>query len=146
MVEVLGPQHVEVDGQAARARRRAPATRARPGAHECTHGSAPASVIAASTHSSAAEASGGSTRRCRPKPEAVGTAPAEHRGQRRLVDLHDQPLGAGQPAAQVGDVVADPLGERLGEVAAGAVVGEDLVAARLLDGRGQRPRAGRPGP
>ena len=34
------------------------------------------------------------------------------------------------------------LGQRLRELAAGAVVAEHLVAARLLDGGGQRPRAG----
>ena len=66
----------------------------------------------------------------------------EHGRQRRLVDLHQQLGRPGQPAAQVGDVVEQALRERLGEVAPGAVVGEDLVAAGLLDGRGERPRSG----
>ena len=47
-----------------------------PAAHECTQGSAPAPVMASSTQPSACEASGGCTVRCRPKPDAVGTAPA----------------------------------------------------------------------
>ncbi len=37
-------------------------------------------------------------------------------------------------------MVADPLGQRLSEVSTGAVVGQDLVTARLLHGRGQCPR------
>ena len=65
----------------------------------------------------------------------------EHRRQRGLVDLHDD-LGVRDPAADVGDVVAQTLGERLGELAARAVVGEHPVAAGPLDRRGQRPRSG----
>ena len=69
----------------------------------------------------------------RPVPAEAGRGrhrAGQHGGQRRLVDLHDQPVDAGQPAAQVGDVVAHALGQRLGQLAAGAVVGEHLVAAR----------------
>ena len=66
----------------------------------------------------------------------------QHRGQRGLVDLDDQPVRAREPAAQVGDVGGEPLGQRLGELAPGAEVGEHLVAARPLDGRRQRPRSG----
>ena len=62
----------------------APAPRTRPqgtpGAHECTHGSAPSSAIAESTVSSSAEASGGCTTRCLENPEAVGTAPLSTAG------------------------------------------------------------------
>ena len=47
-----------------------------------------------------------------------------------------------QPAAQVGDVDGEPLGQRLRELAPGTEVGEHLVPARPLDGRGQRPRSG----
>ena len=66
---------------------------------------------------------------------------AEHGRQRRLVDLHDDPA-PGDPAPHVGDVAAQPLGERLRELAAGAVVGEHPVAAGPLDGGRQRPRTG----
>ena len=63
---------------------RAPAPRTsaigKPGAHECTRGTAPASVIAAKTASRASEASGGCTTRCRPKPDAVGICPASTAG------------------------------------------------------------------
>ena len=65
----------------------------------------------------------------------------QHRRQGRLVDLHDDPLG-GDPAAYVGEMGRHALGERLRQLASSAVVGEHLVAARLLDGRGERPRAG----
>jgi hypothetical protein len=61
--------------------------------------------------------------------------------EHRLVDLHDQPFDAGQPTAYVAHVVAQSLGQGLAELAAGAVVAEHLVAARLLDGRGQGPRS-----
>ena len=47
----------------------------------------------------------------RPVPAEAGRGrdrAREHRGQRRLVDLDDDPLGAGHPAAYVGDVVATP--------------------------------------
>ena len=70
-----------------------------PAAQECTHGSAPASAMAPSTHSSAADASGGCTARCRPKPDAVGTLRLQHGRQRRLVHLHHQPVDARQAAA-----------------------------------------------
>ena len=39
-------------------------------------------------------------------------------------------------------MLAQTLGERLGEVAAGAVVGEDLVTTGSFDGGGQGPGAG----
>ena len=39
-------------------------------------------------------------------------------------------------------MVAQALGERLGQLPAGTVVGEHLVAAGLLHGRGQGPRSG----
>ena len=39
-------------------------------------------------------------------------------------------------------MVAQPLGQRLGQLAAGAVVGQHLVAARPLDGGRERPRPG----
>ena len=76
---------------------RAPAPRSRssgvPGAHECTHGSAPASATAASTQPERlATPRAGATTRCRPKPDAVGTRRVQHGGQRGLVDLDDQPV------------------------------------------------------
>ena len=49
---------------------------------------------AASTHSSAADASGGWTTRCRPKPGRGRDRARQHGRQRRLVDLYDDPLGA----------------------------------------------------
>ena len=90
--EPLGAGAAEQVERGARARTSAPT--ARP----------PAPVTASSTQPSACEASGGCTVRCRPKPDAVGTAPAEHRGQGGLVDLDDQPGRARHPAAYVGDV------------------------------------------
>ena len=127
----------------ARGRRRRGAGRAAcPAAHECTHGSAPASAIASSTQPSASEASGGCTVRCRPKPDAVGTAPASTAVSAGSSTWTTSRCRAGHPAAYVGDVVAEPLGQRLRQLAAGAEVGEHLVAARPLDGRGQRPRSG----
>ena len=66
----------------------------------------------------------------------------QHGGQRGLVDLYDEPVDAGQPAAEVADVAAHALRECLGEIATRAVVGEDLVAAGPLDGCGQGPRPG----
>jgi hypothetical protein len=64
----------------------------------------------------------------------------EHRGQGRLVELDDD-VRAG-PLAHLGDVSAQALGERLGELPQRARVGDHPVAARQLDLRGQRPRAG----
>ena len=61
--------------------------------------------------------------------------------QRRLVELEDQ-RGAGHASLHVREVEADPLGQRLRQLTAGAEVGEHLVAARLLDGRGERPWSG----
>ena len=66
----------------------------------------------------------------------------QHRGQRGLVDLDHHPVRARQPAAQVGDVSGQPLGQCLRELAPGAEVREHLVPARPLDGRRQRPRSG----
>ena len=68
-----------------------------------------------------------------------GHLPGQHRGQGRLVHLDDDALGV-DPAAEVGEMVGHPFGQGLGDLAAGTVVGEQLVAARPLDGRGQRPR------
>jgi hypothetical protein len=39
-------------------------------------------------------------------------------------------------------VVADPLGQRLGQLSPGAVVGQQAVTARLLHSGGERPRPG----
>ena len=113
-----------------------------PAAHECTHGSAPAPVIASSTQPSACEASGGCTVRCRPKPDAVGTAPASTAVSAGSSTWTTSRCPRRQPAAQVGDVDGEPLGQRLRQLAPGAEVGEHLVAARPLDGRRQRPRSG----
>jgi hypothetical protein len=83
--------------------------------------------------------------------EAAGAVPVEagrgrhparqHGRQRGLVELHDQ-VGAGDPPAQVGDVRPQSFGERLGQLAPGAVVGQHAVAARALDRRGEGPRSG----
>ena len=94
-----------------------------PGAHECTHGSPPASVTAASTHSRCSDASGGSTARCRPKPDAVGTWAPSTAASAGSSTWTTSRSGAGHPAAYVGHVVAHALGQRLRELAAGAVVG-----------------------
>ena len=67
-------------------------------------------------------------------------ASGQHGGQRWFVDLHDQALHAAQPAPCVGDMVPEAFGQCLGELPAGADVAQHLVAARLLDGRRQRPR------
>ena len=72
-------------------------------------------------------------------------APASTAGSAGSSTCTINALDAGHPAAQVGDVVADALGQRLRQLAPGAVVGEHLVAARLLDGRGEGPGSGRPG-
>ena len=53
-----------------------------------------------------------------------------------------RPSAPGQPAADVGDVAAQPLGQRLRQLAAGAEVGEHPVAARSLDRGRERPRPG----
>ena len=114
-----------------------------PGAHEWAQGSAPDSAAAANTHSEVLGELG-------PVHRAV---PAEPRGGRHLRGAAPPPRAGsstwsrsgpapGDPAAYVGQVVADPLGERLRQLAAGAVVGEHLVAARPLDGGRQRPGAG----
>ena len=110
-------------------------------AQQCATGVAPDSVTAANTHSSGGLARGGSTERCRWKPDAVGIRPAITAGSAGSSTCTTQ-VGARDPAAHVGDVVAQALGERLGQLAAGAVVGQHPVAARPLDRRGQRPRAG----
>jgi len=64
---------------------RAPAPRSSPigtsPAQQWATGVAPASTIAANTHSSASEARGGSTDRCRPNPDAVGTCAASTAGR-----------------------------------------------------------------
>lgn len=65
----------------------------------------------------------------------------QHARQRRLVELHHPPVDARQPPAQVGEVASYALREGLRELAAGAVVGEDPVAAWSLDGRGEGPGA-----
>ena len=127
----------------ARGRRRRGAGRAGvPGAHECAHGSAPDSAAAANTHSRCSESSGRSTARCRPNPEAVGTCARSTAPRAGSSTWSRSGPAPGDPAAYVGQVVADPLGERLRQLAAGAVVGEHLVAARPLDRRGERPGAG----
>ncbi len=76
------------------------------------------------------------------EPGRRGHPPGHDRRQRGLVDLHDEPVDARQPAAYVVDVGEHALGQPLGQVAAGAGVAEHPVAARLLDGGGQGPRAG----
>ena len=136
-----GGQHVEVAPR--RPRRPAPVSSetGTSAAQQCATGVAPDSVTAAK-HPLQRRA--GPRRVDRPVPAEAGRGrhcAGQHGGQRGLVDLHEQ-LGARDPAADVGDVVAQPLGERLRQLAAGAVVGEHPVAARPLDGRGQRPRPG----
>ena len=64
----------------------------------------------------------------------------QDRGQRRLVQL-DQQLPAGHPLADLGQVGAEALGERPGEIGHRAGVGQcRVLAAGQLDGRRQRPR------
>ena len=112
-----------------------------PGAHACTHGSAPASRIASITHAERGTRLG---RVHRPVPAEAGRGrdrPVQHRRQRRLVELHHPAVDAGHAAPEVGQVAAYALGERLRELAPGAVVGEHQVAARPLDRRRERPGA-----
>ena len=80
-----------------------------------------ASPAAAKTHSSASEAAGGPTARCRPKPDAVGTWAASTNG-RAGSSTWSTSSAAGHASLHVGEVDADTFGERLGELAAGAVV------------------------
>lgn len=76
-----------------------------------------------------------------PAPAAGGRdRPGQNGGQSRLVELDDQ-LGGRHPAPQIGEVVRQPGGERVREIAPRAVVREDLVTARLLERRRQRPRS-----
>ena len=89
----------------------------------CTHGSAPASAIAPEHPAQRLRRLGRVDGAVPAEPGRRRDAAGQHRGERRLVDLHDQPVDAGQPAAQVGDVVAQALGQRLGQLAPGAVVG-----------------------
>ena len=96
-------------------------------------------MIASRTHPSAADASGGWTVRCRPKPLAVGTPPvstAASAGSSTCTTSRSTP----DAAPYVGDVGAEPLRQGLGQVATRAVVGQHLVAARLLHGGGEGPR------
>ena len=75
-------------------------------------------------------------------PDAVGTRPGQHRGAapaRRPAPPAGRRRAAGGAGRRRG---GDALGQRLRQLAPGAVVGEHLVAARLLDGRGERPRPG----
>ena len=133
----------EVDGEPGRARRRGAG---RAACRRRTSGPTarrPPSRSPRATQPSAARRLG----RLRPRGGGrsrtrSGTRPASTDGQRRLVDLHHPPVDAGQPAAQVGEVAPYALGERLRELAPGAVVGQHQVAARPLDGRRQRPRPG----
>ena len=132
----------EVDATA-RAHRRRGAGRAGVGARsECTHGSAPASrdrvehPLERPPRPRAGGRCGAGRSRTRSGPARRARRPAPARRPAR------RSSAPGQPAAHVGDVVAHALGQRLGELAPGAVVGEHLVAARLLDRGGQRPRSG----
>ena len=110
-------------------------------AQQCTTGSAPAETIARQ-HPLQGRCRQRRVDRAVPVEAGRRRHPAgEHRRQRRLVDLHEDG-GAGHPAAHVRHVLDQPLGQRLGELATGADVGEHPVAARALDGRGQRPRPG----
>lgn len=63
-------------------------------------------------------------------------------GEGRLVELEHDP-GAGHPPAHLGEVAAEPLGERRGEVAAGPGVAEGRLAAPQLQRGGERPRPDR---
>ena len=141
-VVVGGGEHVQVDREARGRRRPRSRSSGVPGAHACTHGSAPASATAASTQPSASDASGGCDGAV---PAEAGRGRDRARPARRPAPARRPGRPAGRrrhPAAHVGDVVAQPLGERLRQLAAGAVVGEHLVAARPLDRRGERPRPG----
>ena len=70
-----------------------------------------------------------------------GDLTGQHRGQRRLVDLEQQG-GARDASPHLGEVVAQPRGQRLRQLAAQAVVGQHAVAAGALHRGGQRPRPG----
>ena len=65
---------------------------------------------------------------------------AQHGGQRRLVQLEQQP-GAGHPGAHPGHVRGHPLGQRRGQVPDRARVGQHgLLAAGQLQAGRHRPR------
>ncbi len=70
-----------------------------------------------------------------------GDPATQHRRQRRLVDLYDQ-LRTRDPARHARHVLGDALGQGLGEIATGSVVGEHPVATRALHRRGQRQWSG----
>ncbi len=70
-----------------------------------------------------------------------GNLAGQHGRERRLVHL-DQQRRSREPATEVGEVVPERGGERLGQLVPGAVVGEHPVTARLLDRGRERPRPG----
>jgi hypothetical protein len=67
----------------------------------------------------------------------------EHGDQPGFVELDDR-RGARHPAAQLGDVRGDRLGERVRDVATGPGVAQRLLAAGQLERRGEGERARRP--
>ncbi len=80
------------------------------GAHECTTGRAPASVIATVIMRSSASASGGCTLRWRPKPLAVGMPPVIT----ATIDgssICTIEVGLAEAATHVADVRTQPFGE-----------------------------------
>ena len=68
-------------------------------------------------------------------------SPSEHRGQRRLVELQDD-IDTREASLDLAHMNGGCLGERLSDVAAGAVVAHGSLAAARLDGSGKSPRAG----
>ncbi len=110
--------------------------------HAWTHGSAPALGDRLEDPAQGVEASGGSTLRCRWKPDAVGTLPAStaaSAGSSTCTTSRSTPRSRRRTSATWS---RESLGQRLGQLASGADVAEDLVAARLLDRGRQRPRTG----
>ena len=108
------------------------------GAQQCTTtGAGTARIRSASSCSTTVGLDGGQLAEA-----AHGGQPAlQDGGHGRLVELDDD-LGARHPRGDGGDVGGDPLGEGLGEVAAGAGVDDGAVTAGALEAGGQRPRAG----
>ena len=141
-VVVGGDQHARCRPTARGRRRRAAGRAGVPGAHECDprlgarlggRREQPLQVLGEL----------GPVHRAVPaEPRGGGYLRAQHRPEGGLVHLEQERTGARHPATYVGQVVADPLGERLRQLTAVAVVGQHLVAARPLDRRRQRPGAG----
>ena len=139
-VVALGGQQGEVDPDALGAGAQQQVDR-HVGGTAVHHRRGAGAATAPSTSSSAGAAPWASTERCRQKPDAVGTAPASTAGSAGSSTCTSRSApGTRRRTSAMWD--AEPLGQRLSKLAAGAVVGQDAVAAWPLDGCREGPRAG----